>query len=81
LLRRSGRLENYETWLVFSVVFIPIAPLGKKQILNHCPRCARHNAVPFSKWQQAQKEAVETAAAELAGNSHDPDAAIKMHAT
>lgn len=78
---QAGRLENYETWLVFSVVFIPVVPLGKKQVLNYCSRCTRHNVVDYSKWQQMQNEAVEAAAAELARTSHDPDAAIRMHAT
>jgi tetratricopeptide (TPR) repeat protein len=78
---RPGQLENYETWLVFSVVFVPLVPIGKKQILNYCPRCRRHNVVAYAAWQMAQKEAVEKAAAELARSSHDPDAAIRMHAT
>jgi tetratricopeptide (TPR) repeat protein len=77
----QGQLENYETWLVVSVFFIPVLPLGKKQILNKCPKCTRHASIAYSAWLQAQKEAVEASAAELARNSHDPDAAIRMHAT
>lgn len=79
--QRASKLENYETRLVFSVFFIPIIPLGKKQILNYCPRCTRHGAIAYSAWQQAKAEAVETSAAELARSSNDPDAAIRMHAT
>lgn len=78
---RPSKLENYETRLVFSVFFIPVIPLGKKQILNYCPLCTRHGAVSYSAWQQARAEAVEASEAELARSSNDPDAAIRMHAT
>lgn len=78
---QPGKLENYETWLVFCVVFVPVIPLAKKQILNYCPRCRRHMVVAFSQWRKARQEAIEAASAELAGKEHDPDAAIKMHGT
>ena len=75
------KLENYETRLVFSVVFVPLIPLAKKQVLNYCPRCRRHMVVSFSQWRKARQEAIEATSAELAENEHDPDAAIKMHGT
>lgn len=75
------KLENYETWLAFCVVFVPVIPLAKKQILNYCPSCRRHMVVKFSQWKKARQEALERSSAELATNEHDPDAAIKMHST
>ncbi|HJT34371.1 MAG TPA: hypothetical protein VJ783_20225 [Pirellulales bacterium] len=78
---QPGKLENYETWLVFCVVFVPVIPLAKKQVLNYCPHCRRHMVVAFSQWRKARQEAIEAASAELAGKEHDPDAAIKMHGT
>lgn len=78
---QPSKLENYETWLVLSVFFVPVIPLAKKQVLNYCPRCSRHMVVKFSQWKKARQEALERASAELAANEHDPDAAIKMHGT
>ena len=31
-----GALESYETGLYFVVLFIPLIPLGRKQILDQC---------------------------------------------
>ncbi len=75
------KLENYETWLAFCVIFVPVIPLAKKQVLNYCPSCRRHMVVKFSEWKKMRQEAIERCSAELAANEHDPDAAIKMHST
>lgn len=75
------KLENYETWLCFCVLHIPLVPLGKKQILNHCPKCQCHYAVKLADWRRAREEAIEQSSAELAQRPDDPDAAIKMHGT
>lgn len=75
------KLENYETWLCFCVLHIPLIPLGKKQILNHCPKCQCHYAVKLAEWRRAREEAIAASSAELAQRPDDPDAAIKMHGT
>lgn len=39
---KQAQLASYETRLFFVVIFIPIVPLGRKQILDDCPHCRRH---------------------------------------
>lgn len=79
--RREVVLTDYQTGLWFTVLFIPIVPLGKQQILGYCPACTRHRAVPLQEWNRIKEEAVSETVAELATNRDDPQAAMKTHAT
>lgn len=56
-------LRSYDTTLYFVVLYIPLVPLGRKRVLDECPACTRHRAVPLRKWE-AQKEHALTAALE-----------------
>ncbi|MFN0050619.1 MAG: tetratricopeptide repeat protein [Planctomycetales bacterium] len=78
---RATVLENYETRLWFTVLFIPVIPLTRQQILNYCPICTRHQAVPFAEWEQLRQAAIDDSAGKLAENKDDPQAAIEMHGT
>lgn len=78
---RELLLTDYETRLWFCVIFIPIIPLGKKQIVNQCPGCTYHYAVPLKNWQKQGDDAVASASESLAENTSDPAKAIEMHAT
>jgi tetratricopeptide (TPR) repeat protein len=75
------KLESYETWYCICVLFIPVLPLGKKQILNLCPACSRHQVIKFHEWEKIRNEAISETSEELADAKDDPDAAIKMHGT
>lgn len=78
---RQVELENYETRLWFCVVFVPVIPLGKKQILDYCSACTMHTAVPFADWEALRSEAIGESADELRDNRDDPDAGLKMLGT
>jgi Flp pilus assembly protein TadD len=78
---RAAKLRNYETRLWFSVFFIPVIPLGRKQILSQCPICTWHRAVPFGEWERVRQEAIGESASKWDGNRDDPDAALEMHST
>lgn len=75
------RLQSYETWYCICVVFIPVIPLGKKQILDHCPSCTRHRSISMKEWERIRSEAIAETSEELADAKDDFNAAIKMHAT
>lgn len=79
--QRQVELENYETRLWFCVIFVPVIPLGRKQILNHCPACTMHQAVPYADWDNLRKEAIGESADELRSNQDDPEAGLKMLGT
>src|SRR5258708_28540478 len=74
-------MKNYETRLWFTIFFVPVIPLVRRQILSYCPSCTWHRAVPFADWQRITQEAVGESAAKWDENRDDPDAAIGMHST
>ena len=77
----KGELLSYETRLWFVVVYIPIIPLGKKQLLDYCPKCRRHRVLALSEWQRIGTEALTKGMDELSAKPDDPDSAIKFHST
>ena len=73
-----GPVSAYNTRLWFVVFFIPIIPLGRKRILNDCPKCRRHFVASLAKWE-AQRQATISGAAEEFRNRPTPEAAITLH--
>jgi tetratricopeptide (TPR) repeat protein len=74
-------LQTYETRTWFCVIFIPIIPLGKKQILDYCPKCTTHRALPHQQWQEVKNEAIQESATELQGDQDNPEAGMQMMQT
>ncbi len=72
-----AQLETYETGLFFVVLFIPIIPLGRKQILDYCPSCTQHRAISVKEWQRIKSEAIESSTSNLVDKMDDPDVAIE----
>lgn len=48
---RNVQLASYDTTKVFVVLFIPMIPLGEYHILDHCPSCTVHRAIPVKDWE------------------------------
>lgn len=78
---RRGNLVSYETWHCICVLFIPIIPLGKKQILDYCPSCSRHRVLAYKEWVRIRDQAIGETASQFSESSDDPDKAVEMHAT
>ena len=76
--KRSVTLTDYETGYYFVVLFIPIIPLGRKQILSDCPVCRRHRVVPLKQWETMREESLESGLNDLAENMDDPQTAIEL---
>ncbi len=79
--KREQMLTDYETTLFFCVIYIPLIPISKKQIVNQCPACTYHYAVPLTDWKKKADEAVEQVSESLAQNTNDPAKAMEMHST
>ena len=79
--QQTAVLECYETSLFFSLLYIPILRLGRRQVLNHCSACTRHQTLPVDDWERVRREAIEESAAEMRLQSESPEASIQMHAT
>src|SRR5438067_26474 len=56
-----GQLSSYDTTLYFVVFFLPVIPLGRKRILNQCPRCRRHRAISLKKWEEQKTASLVSA--------------------
>src|SRR5690348_7010045 len=69
---RQAKLQNYETRLWFTVFFVPVIPLGRRQILSYCPCCTWHRALPLAQWQKITQEAIGESAAKWDENRDDP---------
>ena len=72
----QGELHSYETGYYFVFLYIPIIPLGRKQIFDFCPRCSRHRVMPVEEWKVLKQQVIDESTAKLAENMDDPEAAV-----
>ncbi len=77
----TGQLLSYETIYWFVIVYIPIIPLGRKQLLDYCPKCTHHRSLPLKAWSELKQEAVSTSLNEIKGNPNDPETGIQTLST
>lgn len=75
------QLERYETRLWFTFLFIPLIPLSRKQILDYCPYCTTHRALPYDEWVRIREESIDESMQELQANKDDPEAAMQLLGT
>lgn len=75
--KRRVQLVDYETTLFFVVIYIPLIPLGRKQLLNFCPSCRVHRVVSAPEWQKIKQNSLEESTAQLAQQSDNPEAGLK----
>jgi tetratricopeptide (TPR) repeat protein len=75
---RQVKLSDYETGHYFVVIFVPLIPLGKKQIIGDCPVCRRHRSMPLKQWAAIREESLESGMNELAENMEDPTKALEL---
>ena len=75
---RESRLQNYGTRLWFTVFFIPVIPLGKKQIFSDCSRCRRHRVLPAADWERIKDQSLTETQAAMDAAPSDPQPAIQL---
>lgn len=78
---RQVELESYETRLWFVVLFIPVIPLGRKQVLDKCPSCTYHRVVPLAEWHRIQADTIKEAAQQATAAPENAEAAMELHGT
>jgi tetratricopeptide (TPR) repeat protein len=76
--QRHVRLTDYETGYYFVVLYIPLIPLGKKQILRDCSSCRRHQVMALAEWEQIREESLDSGLNALAENMDDPSKAMDL---
>lgn len=75
----QGTLESYDTRLWFVILFVPVIPLGRKRIMDYCPRCSRHYAADYSRWEMSRQLSV-SGAMDRYRTEPSPEAALDVHA-
>lgn len=78
---RVGTLTDYETGYYIVVLFIPLIPLGRKQILADCSSCRRHRVMKLSEWVRMREESVDAGMDRLADDPTDLQAALDLLGT
>ncbi len=53
--------SEYETTLFFTFLYIPLIPLGKKQVLEECALCRRHRVASAQDWGRLRDGQLEEA--------------------
>ncbi len=71
-----GHLASYDTTLYFTFLFVPLVPLGRKRVVDDCPRCHRHRVVKLKDWVSARHLDIRTAVEALRENPGDADRAL-----
>ena len=74
---KAVQLADYETTLFFVVLYIPLIPLGRKQLLNACPACQRHAMIPARKWQELKRSSIELSTEALATRMDSAEAGLE----
>jgi Tfp pilus assembly protein PilF len=75
--RKPVQLADYETTLYFVVIYLPLIPLGRKQLLNVCPVCRRHAVLSARKWQEIKQSSIEMSTAALASRMDSAEAGLE----
>jgi len=79
--QRRGLLNSYDTRLWFSILYIPLVPLGRKKIFDFCPNCTWHRAVSWTEWERIEQESVREAMAKAQSSPDEPESAMRLLGT
>lgn len=78
---RVATLTDYETGYYIVVLFIPLIPLGRKQILADCGSCRRHRVMKLADWNRMREEAIDSGMDALAADPTDLSVALELLGT
>ncbi len=75
---QSAQLQSYETrhWVV--IFFVPIIPLGWKQIIGECPLCQRHRVISLKEWREIEQKTTREAIGQVDEAPDDPKSAVNF---
>ncbi len=74
----SVQLTSYDTRLWFVVFFLPVVPLGRKRVLDYCPRCTMHRVTKLGEWERCKREAIEKGMATVRERPGDSAPALEL---
>jgi len=73
-----GALKSYETTLWFVVFFVPLIPLGRKQVIDYCPKCTHPRAGAAGEWQEIRATVTEESVRRMKEDADNPETAMQM---
>lgn len=76
--KRQAQLESYDTGHFLVVFYVPVLPLGRRQVLDSCPSCSAHHVMPLQKYLTAREVAIEEATAALAREPEEAAPALAL---
>jgi len=79
--KHSGELQSYDTTLYAVFVMIPLIPLGKKRILDQCPKCKKHRVMSLKEWEEKKKNSIKSAVESFRSNPKNPEKVKDLIAT
>ena len=71
-------MTDYETGYYVVLIFVPVIPLGRKQIIGECPRCRRHRVMPLAEWEMIRETQINNGMTRLADSPDDPSKALEL---
>ena len=74
----AGHLHSYSAVHFFHIYWIPLIPIGRKRVLDHCPVCDAAREVALQQWQHLRD--VELPIALDAARSTNSDAEVAEQA-
>ncbi|NMB32926.1 MAG: tetratricopeptide repeat protein [Clostridium sp.] len=75
---KVGKLESYTGNKFFAISIIPLIPLGKKRIQDHCEHCKKYYVTGFKKWEEESRSTIESAYEIWVQNRSDTGAIKKL---
>jgi len=78
---QTAELSSYDTRLWGVFIFIPLIPLGRRRIIDQCPNCTYHGAIPMAEYEKLREGEIREAMEKMRANLNDEKAAIELHRT
>jgi len=71
-------LESYDVGHYLVVLYVPVIPLGRRQVIDCCPACSAHQAVSLKKYVAARDLAIDEATENLAASPDEPGSSVGL---
>ncbi len=69
--RKVTRRSSFDCGLYFTLLYLPLLPLGRRHVTDMCSGCTAHRAVSLARWRAGKEEAHRAAREKLAGGGRD----------
>ncbi|MEM6884874.1 MAG: hypothetical protein AAF571_07555, partial [Verrucomicrobiota bacterium] len=75
------KLTSYDAVRYFHFFLIPLIPLGKKRVIDFCPKCKQSRIMSLKQYEALKETQMQDCMAEFKENPNSPEVAIRTLAT